>query len=155
FASYQDDKRNPNSTISDYALDMGPFLQFGDSKVTLTYLNNGPNFYSPLAQTRDDINVVGTSYGPDLINHPYQNQFFLTSVALASAIFGWYDRTRDNTFPYGMASPNREGIGGTVDIETLEKRSLKIKAAAYFLDEISGNLVVNSGGTGYSGLDTT
>lgn len=165
FASYQDDKNNSNSIISDFALDMGTFLQFGDSKVKFTYLNNGPNFYSPLAQTRDDLPGLSFGapgqvffsalYGPNLVNFPSQNQFFLTNVPRASAIFGFYDRTRDSTFPYGLATPNREGVGGEIDIETLEKKSLKIKAAAYFLDEISGNLVVNSSGTGYTGLDTT
>jgi hypothetical protein len=165
FASFQDDKNNSQSTISDYALAMGPFLQFGDSKIKFTYINNGPNFYSPLAQTRDDVpgltfpggGAIGFAalYGPDILNLPYQNQFFLTNVPRASAIFGFYDRTRDNTFPYGMASPNREGFGGEFDIEALEKKALKIKGAVYFLDEMSGNLVVNSGGTGYTGLDTT
>lgn len=161
FASFQDDKNNSQSTISDYALAMGPFLQFGDSKVKFTYINNGPNFYSPLAQTRDDAPGTpgslfsSTLFGPDLLNVPYQGQFFLTNVPRASAIFGFYDRTRDNTFPYGLATPNREGFGGEFDIETLEKKALKIKGAVYFLDEMSGNLVVNSGGTGYTGLDTT
>jgi hypothetical protein len=164
FSSYQDDKNNSNSSISDFALNMGPFLQFGDSKITFTYMNNGPNFYSPFAQVRDDvagITFIGPAMdtynfaNPQLLNPYVTNQFPLGNVPRASAIFGFYDRTRDNTLPYGLASPNREGIGGTLDIETLDKKSLKIKAAAYFLNEISGNLVVNSAGTGYTGLDTT
>ncbi|HVZ79313.1 MAG TPA: hypothetical protein VHE12_00780 [bacterium] len=155
FASFQDDKRNTDSTISDYAMSFGPFFQFGDSKVSLTYLNVGPNYYSPLAQTRDVAPGNTLLVGPESLNFQPMSQFFLSSVPRAGAIFGYYDRTLDNVFPYGLATPNREGFGGEIDIKTLEKKSLRIRAAAYFLDEISGNFVVNSGGTGYTGLDTT
>jgi hypothetical protein len=59
----------------------------------------------------------------------------------------------DNTFPYGLATPNREGVGMDLDIETLKKKSLKIKGSAYLVQEIIGNYVVNDAGTGYVALD--
>lgn len=142
FASYQDDKRDMNKIISDYALTIGPFFQLGDSKLTFTYLNIGPNYYSPMAQKRQESLGV------------FAPQFFLASVPRAGQIFDYYDRTYDNTFPYGMASPNRQGFGFDLDVEALKHKSLKVKGAAYFMQEISGNLVVNMAGTGYTGLDS-
>jgi hypothetical protein len=156
FSSYQDNILNSNTITSDFALNIEPYLQMGDSKVSLHYLNVGPNFFSPLAQTRQDANTpTPTSYVPSfvLFQQPILSQYFLSNVPRAGAIFGYYDRTLDNTFPYGLATPNREGVGTEVDIETLEKKSLKIKGSAYFVQEIMANEVVNSSGTAFTSLD--
>lgn len=136
---FQDDKNSSGRVSDDFALLGGPYFQWGSSKLVLNYLNVGPYYYSPLAQTRQDKST---------------NRIFLVDVPRAGGIFGLYDRAEDNTFPYGLATPNRQGFGGELDVKALEKDSLKIKASAYFLQEISGNLVVNSGGSGFVPVDT-
>jgi hypothetical protein len=159
FSSYQDDKYNANRILSDYAVIIEPYFQFGDSKITFRYLDVGPNYYSPLAQTRQDNLIApgpekaGYDSGPWLFKRPVRNMFFLANVPRASEIFSFYDRTLDNTFPYGLATPNRLGGGLELDIATLEKKALKIKGAAYLVSEINDNLVLNNTGTSYSVLD--
>ncbi len=170
FSNYQDNILNSETSTSDFALNIDPYLQMGDSKITVHYLNVGPYFYSPLAQTRQDNNSLAPNYSPDtgyqsgvtgyvpgfgLFQSPILSQFFLQNVPRVGGIFGYYDRTLDNTFPYGLATPNREGVGMEMDIETLKKKSLKIKGSAYLVQEITGNNVVNTAGTAYVGLDPT
>ena len=166
-STYQDNILNDSTSTSDWALNVDPYLQMGDSKITFHYIDVGPYFYSPMAQTRQD-NGITPSTTPDtgyltgvngyvpgfaLFQTPIQSQFFLQNVPRAGGIFGYYDRTMDNTFPYGLATPNREGVGLDLDIETMKKKSLKIKGSAYLVQEIIGNYVVNDAGTGYTALD--
>ena len=162
FSTYEDDKEDPSTYVSDYAILAGPYFRFGHSKITFNYLNVGPNFFSPLAQTRQDdlqpgsplsniaVNGLAT---PDLLSAPLRSQFFLTDVPRASGIFSFYDRTQDNTFPYGLATPNREGIGFDFDVKATDKDALKIPGSIYFVQEISDNLVVDQAGTGYVSVD--
>ena len=84
---------------------------------------------------------------------PLNNQFFLPNVPRASAIFGYYDRTQDNVFPYGPGTPNRQGIGMDLDVKALKNNALKIVGAAYLVQEIDGNLVVNKAGNAFAPLD--
>ncbi len=155
FSNYQDNILNSATSTSDFALNIEPYLQMGDSKVSFHYLNVGPYFYSPLAQTRQDDITLTPNYVPsfEIFHQQILSQFFLQNVPRASGIFGYYDRTLDNTFPYGLATPNREGVGMEVDIETLEKKSLKIKGSVYLVQEIIANEVVNSAGTALTSLD--
>lgn len=155
YSRYQDDKRDPNRMIGDFAVMAGPYLQFANSKVSLNYLNVGPYYYSPLAQTRQDAANSGSSFitSPDLYDPVLRSQYFLSNVPRPGAIFGYYDRTQDNTFPYGLATPNREGFGLDIDLKTLNKDSLKIKGSAYLVKEMTGNMVINTTGTGYAPVD--
>ncbi len=160
-SQYQDNKQNPDSIFNDFALLGGPYLQFGNSRITLNYLNVGPYFYSPLAQTRQDAvtnlsSIASVPYlndSPELFAPILRNQYFLPDLPSAGDIYSFYDRTLDNTFPYGLATPNREGFGGELDVKTLDKDALKIKGSAYFVQEMGGNLVVNSAGTGFVPVD--
>lgn len=160
-SQYQDDKQNPGRIFNDFAMLGGPYLQFGNSRITFNYLNVGPYYYSPLAQTRQDAvtnlsNVSSLSYmndSPELFAPILRNQYFLLSLPRAGGIYGFYDRTLDNTFPYGLATPNREGFGGELDVKMLEKNALKIKGSAYFVQEMGGNLVVNDTGNGFLPVD--
>ncbi len=159
FSTYKDDKMNPSTDVSDYAILAGPYFRFGHSKITFNYLNVGPNYFSPLAQTRqDDIQPGSASLyngaaTPDLLSVPLRSQFFLSNVPRAGGIFGFYDRTQDNTFPYGLATPNREGIGFDFDVKATDKDALKIPGSVYFVQEINDNLVVNLPATGYVSVD--
>ncbi len=162
FSTYEDDKMDPGKNVSDYAILAGPYFRLGHSKITFNYLNVGPNYFSPLAQTRQDdllpsspySNVaVGGLASPDLLSAPQRSQFFLSNVPRAGGIFSFYDRTQDNTFPYGLATPNREGFGFDFDVKASDKDALKIPGSIYFVQEISDNLVVNQGATGYVSVD--
>jgi hypothetical protein len=173
FAEYQDDKTNQARTVSDFAIFANPYLQFDDSKITFDYLNVGPNYYSPLAQSRQDFitPLSGTSTtalpGAGIFTAPLRGQYFLIDqrtvsgstpidyidVPRANAIYSFYDRTQDNVFPYGLATPNRQGIGFDFDLKSMPDKAFKLPGAVYFLSEISGNLVVNSAGNGFTVVD--
>ena len=150
FSSYQDNKMNPNSVTSDFAFMGGPYLKFDNSSISVNYLYVDPYYYSPLAQTRQDavtqLPETASQVSPWLFEAPLRSQYFLAGVPRASAIFGFYDRTVDNVFPYGMATPNRYGVGLDMDVQALKQNSLKIKGSAYLVSEIQGNLVLDSTG---------
>lgn len=162
FSLYQDDSQNSATNVSDWAVIVGPYLKFQHSQISFNYLNVGPDYFAPMAQTRQDLITTTTNFNPgsglptpELFSAPLRSQFFLAGVPRAGGIFSFYDRTVDNTFPYGLATPNREGGGLDIDIKTLEKDSLKIKGAVYFVQEIGGNLVVDATGTSVQGVDAS
>ncbi len=147
FSSFQDDKIDNAKISKDFALMAGPYFQLGESKLTLNVLNVGPYYYSPMAQTRQDAVTATSGFAvnnPLFSNVDLRSQYFLQNVPRAGGIYGFYDRTQDNTFPYGLATPNRQGFGAELDVKALREQALKIKGSAYFVQEISGNLVVNS-----------
>ncbi len=149
YSSYQDDKLNSQRVITDYAVIGGPYIRFGDSSISLNYLDVEPYYYAPLAQTRQDavtqLPERNSLESPDLFEAPLRSQYFLSDVPRAGAIFGFYDRTMDNTFPYGLATPNRDGVGLEMDIQTLSQKALKIRGSAYLASEIQSNLVLGPG----------
>ena len=161
FASYQDDKKDDQKTISDYAMFGGPYFQMGESTLRFNFLNVGPNYFSPLAQVRQDkINGLADMQtynpdSPDLWQAPLHSQYFLSNIPRPSGLFSFYDRSQDNTFPYGMATPNRQGFGIDLDVKALVKKALKIKGSAYFVQEISGNFVADVSQTAMTVLDAT
>jgi hypothetical protein len=158
FSEYHDDIRvKSEKTVSDYAAFGGPYVQMGDSKLTLRYLNVGPYYYSPLAQTRQDA-VTSTSVVPfpsssTMVQLPLRTQNFLTGLSRPSGLFTYYDRTLDNTFPYGLSTPNRRGFGGELDVATLKDNALKVKGSAYWVEQITADLTFNSTQTAYVPVD--
>ncbi len=147
YSSYQDDKLNPERVTTDYALTGGPYFLAGDSSVSLVYLNVDPYYYNPLAQTRQDAVTDVSSmakYVPseEQWQAPLRDQDFLTNVPRAGQIYSFYDRTQDNTFPYGLATPNRRGFGLEFDIKALEKQALKLLGSAYLAQEITGEMAL-------------
>jgi hypothetical protein len=160
-SEYQDDKLSTDRSFNDFALLGGLYVEQGRSRLSLNYLNVGPYYYSPLAQTRQDnmsnpadLSSVAYMVSPDLYSPPLRYQYFLSGVPRPGDIYGFYDRTMDNTFPYGLATPNREGFGGELDLKALDQDALKIKGSVYFVQEITGNLVVDSGGAGFIPVDS-
>ncbi len=161
FSHYNDDELDPRKAMNDFALLGGPYLQWGDSKLTFNYLNVGPYYYSPMAQTRQDAvtdfsnpSALSFMQSPDLFSPTLRSQFFLSNITRPGGIYSFYDRTQDNTFPYGLGTPNRQGGGIELDVKTLKDKALKIKGSAYFVQEISGNLVVNGAGKAYVPVDS-
>jgi hypothetical protein len=162
-SSYQDDKRNGDFVpVRDIAEFGGLYVKLEESTLALNYLWVGPQYYSPLAQARQDavnpIVTLGTIYlnslvSPELFQNPLRSQFFLSALTRPSGFFGFYDRTQDNTFPYGLATPNRQGIGMDLDVKALQQKSLKILGSAYLACETAGNLVMNRTATAFVPLE--
>ena len=166
YADYEDDQRNPARGMGDLAFNGGTYLQFGDSKISFNYMNVGEEYYSPLAQTRQDavtnlsnLPTFGPLFnyfnGPELFQPMIRGQYFLQNVPRPGGIFSFYDRTQDNTFPYGLATPNRQGGGLEIDIKTLKEKALKFLGSAYLVKEIGGNFVLNSSQATYVPVDSS
>ncbi len=151
---YIDDEMDSRRVVNDNAMLGGPYFQLGDSKLSFNYLNVGPYFYSPMAQTRQDNYSDLSLRTQDLFTPADLSRYFLKNVPRAGGIYGFYDRTQDNTFPYGLGTPNRQGVGVELDIKALKEKALKIKGSAYFVQEISGNLVVNGTGSAFIPIDS-
>jgi len=152
YSSYQDDKLNSQRVVADFAVMGGPYLKVGQSSVSLVFLNVDPYYYNPLAQTRqDNVNNVSSMgkylSSPELWQAPLHSQFFLSDVPRPSEIYGFYDRTQDNTFPYGLATPNRRGIGLEFDVKALNQQALKIAGSAYLAQEITGEVALTTDDT--------
>jgi hypothetical protein len=152
YSSYQDDKLDSARIVADYALRGGPYLQVGQSSVSLVFLNVDPFYYNPMAQTRQDA-VTGLSNmaqyvsSPELWQPPLRSEYFLSDVPRPGAIYSFYDRTQDNTFPYGLATPNRQGIGLEFDVKALNQQALKVLGSAYLAQEITSELSLVPNGT--------
>jgi hypothetical protein len=151
---FQDDKQDGAKVVSDYAILGGPYLQWGDSKLSFQFVDVGPNYFAPLAQMRQDLvtSVVPGSTGqasPTLFQPLLRPQTLMPLVGRPRGYLTFYDRTMDNVFPYGLATPNRRGYGVELDVQTLEKKALKLLGSAYLVQEMNGNLVVNIPQIGY------
>ncbi len=121
---YQDDANNPGSIYRDWAfLGTGSVNVMG-AHLTMKYLSNGPNFFSPGAQTNQYSPVAGAAGSGYLSNNQnlddgligYLNGYVFQNVTRPS--FAPYDRMEENALPYGDATPNREGyvLGFSADI---------------------------------------
>jgi hypothetical protein len=153
YALYRDDMRDSAREVGDFAALVGTTLQSGDSKVTFQYLSVGQHYYSPLAQTRQDAVTDTSSLGvicpSDSFGGAWRGQSFLDSIPRPGTLFTMFDRTADNVFPYGLATPNRQGVGGLIDLRPSGGKTWRLKGSAYFLKEIEGDLTFNADRSGY------
>ncbi len=153
YARYQDDLRNAERVLGDFAVMGEVYARKGRSKVSLRYLSVGPQYYSPLAQTRQDaVTQIGETFFtiPDAAMSALRGPFFMPGSPRAGGLFTFYDRTRDAVFPYGLATPNRQGAGFTADLRSASSRLL---GSFYKLREIEGNLVLNATQTGFVSVE--
>lgn len=106
---YQDDSQNPQSTLQDWSILTTAGVDVLGVHLSGKYLNIGPYFYSPGAQTNryDPLTAGGTNLLDDGLNG-YPVSFVFSSVGRPS--FAPYDRMAENMLPYGDATPNREGF---------------------------------------------
>ena len=115
-SQYQDDGNNPQSVFKDWALLARGALNIEGIHLTGKYIDNGPYFYSPGAQTNaftpfpfaNEGYVTGTYFGADDALPGYLNGFVFQDVNRPS--FATYDRLAENILPYGDATPNRQGL---------------------------------------------
>jgi len=155
---FQDDKMDGTRVVEDYAVLGGPYVQWGASKVTFNLLDVGPSYFAPLAQMRQDhLTVLAPDFGwlqsPGYFQPTLRGQELFSSVGRPSFFLTFYDRTLDNVFPYGLATPNRRGYGVELEVKALEKKALKLLGSAYRVQEMNGNLVVNIPQIGYIAVE--
>ncbi len=140
FSIYQDDKLDSQKKVKDYARQGGPYIQYKGNSLRFNFVDNGSAFYSPLAQLRqlEDSTTKSLFTGGTMVSYP-----FMLSVSRPVSMFSFYNRGTDNVFPYGMASPNRQGAGLETEIKALKNDAFQVKGAYYQVKEKSGNLVVD------------
>jgi hypothetical protein len=145
---YEDDVRNPDRTFEDWAARATGSLEAHGVKLEGKVLNVGPQFYSPGAQTLRrtpgsamgylsadewrDFSVVG-SRNRDLF------------LGVERVFFAPYDRVADNIFPYGDATPNREGFVAGLSAVLGSKGWLKPGAFYTKADELKPAVVLVPG----------
>ncbi len=156
---YYDDLYDTAREFQDWAILGNASLDIQGAHFTGKYINNGPNFYSPGAQTNRYTPAAGsqgywstTMNGVDDALPGYLNGFLFQGVN--RPYYAPYDRLSENFLPYGDASPNRKGIVLGFWGEFGEKKWLKPQAS-YLLNaqEIQPNYVLNPAGTGVTAVD--
>jgi len=163
-SEYDDDLNNSQRVFKDWALRADGSLNVEGVHVTAKYVNNGPYFYSPGAQTNKytpasgspgyfSSNLGSEFSGLDSALPGYLNQFIFQNVN--RPFFAPYDRLSENFLPYGDASPNREGLILGFSAELGDKGWLKPQAS-YVVSgqEIQPNVVLNSAGTAAVPVDS-
>jgi len=119
FSQYNDNLEASGSVFKDWALLANGSLDVAGVHVTAKYVNNGPYFYSPGAQTNPytpdsgSPGYLGTNLGSELSGLDsglpgYLNQYVFQSVG--RPFYAPYDRLSENFLPYGDATPNRVGL---------------------------------------------
>lgn len=162
---YVDDTNNPQRVFQDWATWFTGSLNISGFHMSAKYLDIGPYFYSPGAQTNryspgtSPNGYLGTdNYQEDEALIGYLNRYPLSGVYRPA--FAPYDRLNENALPYGDATPDRQGMVFGLDIEIGPQAWLHPKAL--FMPAISGiqmhdteaNYVLNGPGTGGVAVDT-
>lgn len=160
FTQYDDDATNTQREFQDSGLVAKGSLNILGVHFTAKYLNIGPYFYSPGAQTNAYTAYAGfpgylstNLHGIDDALPNYLNNFVFQDVDRPS--FAPYDRLSENMLPYGDATPNREGtiLGFSADIG--QNGWLKPQAS-YVLNGFHENqpdTILNQAGTGVTAVD--
>ncbi len=112
-SSYQDNSQNAQSVVQDWALLAKGSIDLEALHLNAKYLNIGPYFYSPGAQTNGFTPALGTndyltnSLIDEGLNGALNNYVF---QSVGRPAFAPYDRMAENTLPYGDATPDREAL---------------------------------------------
>lgn len=139
---------NTTSESNDFFVDLGINVAHEKSGITLetAYLNVGPNFTSPGAQTLRIQHTGSPYFFPTLANNStarninmmdrltdinLYNQQLSTGLMYYQPIFG-------NVLPYGKATPNRQGITIGLGHQKDSKKLVKVNLNAALLSEITG-----------------
>jgi hypothetical protein len=146
-SNYQDDLNNSQRVFEDWAALVTGALNVYGVHLTAKYVNNGPFFYSPGAQTNrytpgTASGYLSTNANEDEFLMGYLNRYVFPGVNRPA--FAPYDRMIENMLPYGDASPNRMGtvLGFSANIG--EKGWLKPQASYVLkMEEIQPNLVLS------------
>jgi hypothetical protein len=160
YSQYNDDSSDPTKQFQDWALSAEGGIEVYGLKLSTKYLNVGPYFYSPGAQTNrysPDQSAVGymtnnlTGLDDSAVGLLNQSPF----QGVNRPYFAPYDRTAENILPYGDSTPNRSvfllGLSGSIGQKgwIQPQASLVINA-----QEIQPNYVLNTLGTGILPVDS-
>ncbi|HVZ79314.1 MAG TPA: hypothetical protein VHE12_00785 [bacterium] len=155
---YVDDANNPDRAFQDWAYWMSGSLNIAGFHLSAKYMDIGPYFYSPGAQTnRFSFGNPPTGY---FSNDNFQEEEALIGYlnrypvsAAGRPVFATYDRLNENALPYGDATPNRQGLilGFDADIEAWLHPRAKLMTG---FKETTANYVLNGAGTGGVAVDT-
>jgi hypothetical protein len=111
---FQDNLQDSASVLRDWAVLSSGAVQWNDFRLGVKYLNVGPEFYSPGAQTNRYTPVTTlTGYLKNSQSLEdglpgYRNNFILQGFS--RPVFAPFDRLSENILPYGDSTPNREGF---------------------------------------------
>ena len=154
-SQYQDDANNPQSVFKDWAFLGRASLNVEGFHLSAKYIDNGPYFYSPGAQTNafsafpfaSPGYVTGTYYGADDALPGWLNGFVFQDVNRPS--FAAYDRLAENILPYGDATPNRQGLILGFSAELGKGKWLKPQVSYVMpgFQEIQSNLIASDTGS--------
>lgn len=116
-SNYQDNLNDPQSQFQDWAQMFTGSINIKGVHLTAKYLNIGPYFYSPGAQTNRYSAALGqpgylqdSHYWTENFLVGYLNNFPFQGIQGAGRpTYAAYDRLDENVLPYGDATPNREG----------------------------------------------
>ncbi len=163
---FEDDLNNPLRVFEDWAVLGTGSLNISGFHLTGKYLNNGPYFYSPGAQTNrftpgngSNGYLTTNNLGEDEFLIGYLNRYGLQGANRPS--FAPFDRMVENMLPYGDATPNRLGVIGGISVDIGKKGWLKPQASwvlplgSLQMHEIQANYVLNGPGDGAVDVDST
>jgi len=151
-AKYQDDLNEPNRTFEDWAFRAEASLAVEKVRASVQFLNVGPYFYSPGAQTNrfsafPKNGYLSTNTNRDDLLVGYLNKYPLQGMDRPT--FAYYDRLSENILPYGDATPNRLVwsvlVGGEFGKEGWVRPAFSLFPSAR---EVQGNYVLNPSGNG-------
>ena len=119
---YLDDTDHDAGIYDDWAFLGNAAVIVQGVQLKMKYISNGPNFFSPGAQTNQYspngavTGYINSNQNLDDALMGYLNGYVFQNVARPS--FAPYDRMMENALPYGDATPNREGyvLGFSADI---------------------------------------
>jgi hypothetical protein len=132
--------------------------------VKARYYNNGPYFYSPGAQTNRWTPALGAKgyyfddhYGTDEAAIGMLNNFPFQGIGgVGQPYYVPYDRMSENVFPYGDATPNREGYVGSISAEIGNNGFFQPQFSLMSqMKEIQPNYVINATHTQAFPVDST
>lgn len=131
-AKYQNDLQDPKRNLEDWALLGRSSLDLSIFHAGIKYLNVGPFYYSPGAQTAQSAYSAPASW-------TYANQFAFQG--LGSPAYSAYSRLDENIFPYGDATPNREAWVGNLSAELGREGWIKPQVQGTLARELQANFV--------------
>jgi hypothetical protein len=157
FSDFNNDINNPGRTYQDWSSIFRAKLNISTIQLKVKYLNVGPNFYSPGSQTLRYTPEPGVGYFTTSNNEDngligYRNEWVFQSIS--SPQFAVYDRVAENIFPYGDATPNRQGIVGGILAALGNQGWIKPEFFYTSAHEIQPNWVLNATATGLVAADS-
>ncbi len=157
-SSYQDNSMDAQSVVQDWALLAKASLDLDTVHLNAKYLNIGPYFYSPGAQTNGFTPALGTndyltnSLIDEGLNGALDNTVF---QGVGRPAFAPYDRMAENMLPYGDATPDREALILGFSAEIGKNGWLKPQATyTAFAQELQPDYVLTSAGNSVLPVDS-